>query len=81
MKKIQTFELVTLKLKFWVFCSCMLRLLEKMSLNFIQCFSVHGATVHPSTFRLIEWSYNFRDDHPLVFRRVESIFGVRSCKL
>ena len=33
-------------------------------LNFIQRFSAYGALVHPSTFRLIEWSYGFGDDHP-----------------
>ena len=33
-------------------------------LNFIQRFLDLGAAVHPSTFRLIEWSYDFGDDHP-----------------
>ena len=33
-------------------------------LNIFKSFSAHGATVHPSIFRLIEWSYDFGDDHP-----------------
>ena len=62
MKKIQALERVTLKLNFWA--SVRSPAVGEDELNFIQCFSAHGATVHPSTFRLIEWSYDFVDDHP-----------------
>ena len=61
-------------LNFWV---CFVAGIVKKKLDLIPCFSVYGATVHPSASRLIGQS----DDHETypfkVIRCEESIFGVR----
>ena len=55
--------------------------LEKMKLDFIQCFSIHCDVVHPSKFKMIGWPDDYEIDPLRVIRCLEFIFWIGIYKL